>query len=344
MKNLLIITGAGASYDLADENRITLDPCYKPPITDNLFRAGKHLETNGCLKDALDKNPIAHNIGRMWREKEQLEKYLKDVKDGKYNKEMQAWFWSIPIYLWDLFTTIGEKYIKTNLAPTNYFYLLNTIISRSDYNQIIWINLNYDLFADYAIEGVCKKSMITFDNYMNMKTEEQEIIIKYTKPHGSVNWYRKNDNDMKWDDIRKGKNKSDFGKKLSGIYTKQDLVNHRLKAGKPNTYPAISAPLGEYDFIYSPHIEEIKPILKETDTILCIGFSARDKDILDLVKDNMPKIWKLKIVNGKQGGREAFELMRKHITNIRIDPAIAIYDDGFSTFLEFEELEKWLSM
>lgn len=347
MKNLLIITGAGASYDVADSYKITVHRGHQPPLTDELFRAGKHIKARVCLNDNLSRNPIAHQIGVRWNEKGPLEKYLQDVKNGVYGKRQQALYWTIPIYLHDLFTDVSNNYIdgeKEKIKPSNYFDLILTITSRKYYDQLIWLNLNYDLFADYVIEAICDKNLSTLDDYMDMRTKEDGVIIKYTKPHGSINWYRKNMNDIEWDDIRNGKTSSTFGENLSGLYTIDGTIQKGIKIGGKDTYPAISAPLGKYEYVCPNHINTIKPILNNTNAILCIGFSARDKDILDLIKNNMPEINKLKIVNGPSvsDSKEAYDRMKNHIPQLDINPDNAIFTDGFSKFLKSEEvLNKW---
>jgi len=65
MRKLLLITGAGASYDVVDEKKnSSINPKYRPPLTKDLFLSHFDNEgTHSCIMDCMKKHPIAHSRG-----------------------------------------------------------------------------------------------------------------------------------------------------------------------------------------------------------------------------------------------------------------------------------------
>jgi len=190
-----------------------------------------------------------------------------------------------------------------------------------------------------------------------MKLETLDgVKFKYTKPHGSVNWYRlvyRPDPDTDWHNLRLGGAPlENFERKLSKeVFTGQaahnllnkDKIKRFHRNFENSFYPAISVPLGEYEYTSQEHIDAIIPDLKNTKSVLCIGFSALDLDILNLIKNYIPKIKKLGIVNGgRREGQETFSRIKKICGNVAVEEKDAVFDAGFSLFLS-RNVSKWLS-
>lgn len=254
MNTLLIITGAGASHDVADHREINVRPEFMPPLTNNLFTGGDG-QLIGAVNRFLIANPIAAQVGKDWRKsKHTLEEYLSDLKNSK-SLMLRKHYWSVPIYLHDLFSNISNSYINSASAgvPSNYTSLITAIAKNGSYGQIIWLNLNYDILADYAIKQTTGNALKAFDDYMNLETQDK-IKIRYTKPHGSVDWFRRNKASIPWTEIRQSWVQDDFEQNLSTeIYT-EDLAHKGNLVKEISRYPAILAPLGKYDYVYINHI------------------------------------------------------------------------------------------
>lgn len=370
MNNLLLITGAGASHDVINEDIISSEAfgtsSFRPPLTKNLFypplpdsrEVGSPSEESGFILTCLSEHPLAYQAGYEFHnhfgknnEEANLEEFLSDLK--KNDKHIiKSQFWAIPLYLYDLFNKISNSYLPTKYGlPSNYKSLIDKI-SQSNYNQIIWLNLNYDLLADYPIKISTNNELKDFNDYMQLETQDG-LKIKYTKPHGSVDWFKKiNDSKIEWKNIKLGNLPTGFESRLSKeIYTLNALENQILRKG-PNGfsalvfpegwYPAITAPIGEYDFVYPEHFLNILPELENTDSILCIGFGALDKDILNLIKSNMPKIRKLLIVDGtREAGDQAHQRIINHCSNVQLNYIEAVFEGGFTQFVK-KGLNEWL--
>lgn len=349
MKSILIITGAGASHDVAEPREISVSSFCTPPLTKDLFRSGEGQKI-GVVKEKLQNNPIAAQIGAEWTKEQPLEAYLSEIKNNP-QKMVSERYWAIPIYLHELFLSISQQYILSKKIgmPSNYNTLISTVVKTS-YNKVVWINLNYDLLADYAIKAAAVTSLSTFDDYMKIETKDK-IKIKYTKPHGSVDWYRINKIGTSWDLIQQGAIPDNFESALSEeIYTEHESA-HKVHSEfrRERLYPAISAPLGKYNYIYPRHIEAIIPDLQEHIAVLCVGFGALDDDILGLMAKNVNKISKMKIVNKSYAdGKVAYTNIKRHYHECRksidISEDRVLYGGGFSDFIATGELKKWLSM
>lgn len=352
---LLIVTGAGASYDLVnpDASTVLSNRAYRPPLTKYIFKApvGPTVKSgeSSCISEILINHPYAAAVGSQYyinnssgQDSRPLEKYLSDLKGSKYLTDQQR-FWTVPLYLKGLFHAISQRYLPggTNIA-TNYMSLLDKL-KRSSYKDIVWMNMNYDLFADYALRVHLKEpeKLDDLDEYMNLETKDG-LRIKYTKPHGSVDWVRKFKNkNIQGDDVRRGNAPEKFEEKLeTKIYSKR---GGKITGGDEDfTFPAISTPIGKYDFVCQEHKKEIEKALQEINAVLCIGFSALDEDILSVMR-NIPLIQKLWIVNGDyDNGREVFVHIKTFGIKINEcygrDDNKGIYHSGFSSFIAKETI------
>lgn len=368
MENLLIITGAGASYDVIDFNSTPVNEPYRPPLTKNLFypqvpspdEVPSETEESGFILKCLENHPRANQIGYEFRlhfgegDKEQnLEQYLLELKENpSFLKKSQ--YWSIPLYIKDLFNTISHEYLpaKGYGLPSNYQALINEI-SKSNYKQAIWLNLNYDLFADFAIRASTNNDLSNLDEYMNIETQDG-LKIKYVKPHGSVNWFKRLDcsyfsTPISEHLISKYPNRlpRNFENRLSKeIYTEKEWRERFRKDPISFPFPAVTAPIGKYDFVCPEHIRSIKKDLQKIDSILCIGFNALDVDILTLIKESIQQIKKLKIISGgfketDDSGKKVLARIVKLYSQIKGSEEDFVFNGGFTEFIK-RGIKDWI--
>lgn len=358
MDNILVITGAGASYDVVHRPATATNGDYMPPLTKDIFNGKYASHIQNCLNKHKNASQVGYRFRMIYKggEVQSLEKSLSDLKNSKLKTEQDEYYATIP-YLQELFYGISKKYLPSEKGlPSNYGELINGI-SNSKYKQILWLNLNYDMFADYALRKYVYGQIDTLDGHMNLNTEDG-LKIKYSKPHGSVNWFRFiTTQGLNIDKIIEGKIPKDFEKCLSEeIYTEYELkrmsgIDLKRKYTREDTYehfpkcwfPSLAAPIGKYSPMIKKHIESMKLDLETTTTLLCIGFSALDEDILDLIKKNVKCIDKMLIVNGdKKAGDVTKERLFNHcsvVFKIKQDP---VFSGGFSSFVG-NEMHKWLA-
>ena len=86
MKNLLLITGAGASYDVTNTPQAKLK--YKPPLARDIFNLYFESKDGHCIADCLNNNSLAHQAGTVFYnrlqagQEENLESYLTNLKNS----------------------------------------------------------------------------------------------------------------------------------------------------------------------------------------------------------------------------------------------------------------------
>ena len=358
MDSLLLITGAGASYDIIAIDRVPIQNItYRPPLTKDLFLFDTALADGSPYSaNCLQEHPIASQVGhdfynRFGKDSDvanavSLEEYLKELKNSG-SPVVRKKFWAVPVYFFYLFHEISKNYTPTRTPglPSNYQSLLDRV-SESNYDQIIWLNLNYDLLADYVIRDSISNKLENFDDYMGLEIQGKNTIkLKYTKPHGSIDWFKTIDESRtNLHEIQIGRAPDGFEQLLSKEVIKAKVAPDGGIAGRPhNGYPAITAPIGEYKFIYQRHIDTIIPDLRNITSVLCIGFSALDIDILDLVNNNLTKIEKLKIVNGsEEAAEQAYERLSDYCKKVKIvAKQVSIFNGGFTQFMQ-SEISEWL--
>lgn len=358
MNNLLIITGAGASHDIIPLDRVpTQNRTYQPPLTKDLFlfdvtlADGSPYSAN-CLQEHSIASQVGHNFYNLFgkdfdiADAISLEEYLKEIKNSN-SPLVRKQFWAIPIYFFNLFSEISRHYTPTNTPglPSNYKTLLDSV-SESDYEKIIWLNLNYDLLADFAIRNSISNKFENLDDYMNLKIQgKKTILLKYTKPHGSIDWFKTIiGSGINLNEIQLGKAPDNFESLISQEIIKVKVNSEGAIIGRPsNGYPAITAPIGAYKFVYQEHINNMIADLTGVNSMLCIGFSALDNDVLDLIKIHVPKIRKLQIVNGtREAGDQAHKRMVEYCANVNVPYQDTIFEGGFTQFSN-REIHKWLS-
>ena len=147
MDNLLIITGAGASHDVVHLPNKLVNTDFQSPLTKDLFD-----DNRTCISNNLINNPVANDVGYKLKlrlnsasPEESLESELLEIKNSEL-PTIKNQFWSIPLYLHDLFEQISDNFLRTanGSSPSNYKVLIDAIIE-SKYQNIICIKLLFFL-------------------------------------------------------------------------------------------------------------------------------------------------------------------------------------------------------
>ena len=171
---LTVVLGAGASHDCAG-NGIHVNEQFRPPLTRDVFdpRFTNVLSNYDWVEARLDELR-----SRLQRD-ENLEAILREYRDaaergGTYNQ-----FREILLYFRELFWRISEDYIGNGSK-------LDTLVRRildSDFDQVLFISLNYDFLLENALERYDGHAFDSMDSYIPAQKKWSLV-----KPHGSANW------------------------------------------------------------------------------------------------------------------------------------------------------------
>jgi hypothetical protein len=173
MAKLIVVLGAGASYDCASTN-VNPDLSMRPPLVKDLF--------DTRFQDILHEYPLAEQVAPDVRVALQggaiaLEAFLREeLRDSPY-PHLRSSYLALPLYLQHLFWQVGDSYA---LQPDNYDRLVMECL-RLD--RVTFMTLNYDTILDRRL--AIRDPLASFDDYV--KPGRSWGLVKL---HGSINWGR----------------------------------------------------------------------------------------------------------------------------------------------------------
>ncbi len=287
-KRIVVVVGAGASAGLRGVDVGSVDTDYEPPVTNNIF---SHRQSARILSLFPGANALAATIAIEVSRGKGLEATLRELKDSGTSPTKEQ-FREIPLFLQALFAEISAKYTT---LPVNYSSLVERLL-RSGFEQVAFVTPNYDLFLEQVLATSFLGGPIgDLNSYID---RDRWLLVKV---HGSVDWG--------WPltvKVPKPDPWADESWRNSYLQVLRDSdLDHIVDSsdvrfvenyGKPTWrdddpwYPALSVPLGEYDFVCPPsHIERLSAYLEGCRNVLVIGVSGKDKEILDLLSTSLPE-------------------------------------------------------
>jgi len=289
-EELLIIFGAGASHDCADQKKSSVREEYKPPLTNQIFSRQyspasslvQSIRVNGFKDSILNKHFLASSIGHEFDDSGSLENYLAKLKSSIHESDMRKYF-ALCVYLQELFTEISKNYLNAPL-DNNFHSLLHKLV-RTDYTRFNFITTNYDTIFDVTLEKLFNIRFNSLSSYLNFSGDGK--VFNYIKAHGSVNWCfllnQHYDQLGNWTQIRNGEITPNSN--LMRSVENADTVNVGFQnlAGVTK-FPAMAVPLGTYKFVNQNQIESFKNQSLNLKHLLIIGYSGKDNTIFDLLK------------------------------------------------------------
>lgn len=316
-KRLALIVGAGASYDCIP-NGLADATAYRPPLVSNLF-AGNQIAIT--LAEYPQAETIMNRVRtRITSATQMLESELKDLtlSQNRYIKEQLNF---VPLAFHDFFRDCSDNYGR----PINYHALLNGIFNRNLHLGII--SLNYDTLIDSALATITSTPLDSIGSYI------QATDWLLAKPHGSINW------GYPWPGLSLHP-RSESHIEPPPIDRAAILVEEDDLAANGNwLYPALVLPVeGKYGFICpEDHEAALGRFLAACDSFLFVGFSARDTDVLEIIRDRAQPPKHVGIATWKDGA----EIQARLAAAIpSFGPADSveyrIYEQGFTAFLERE--------
>jgi hypothetical protein len=349
---LLIILGAGASFDCASQEVETRVDS-RPPLVTELFAPR--------FAQILNRYPLAEQAAAGIRTAVAngslaVESVLRErLRDSPHEHERRQ-YWSIPLYLQDLFFEIGSGGRHGYAShPDSYDRLLNAALR---VEQTTFVTLNYDDLFDRRFFMHVDGGLQTIDSYL--AADQPRALIKL---HGSINWARKVLNPPERtasDDPLLAATLAGLGDsiELSDLiifrpqerldYARQEPV-HLRQMGQPSElfYPALSVPLGQVDdeVVCPPaHTDYLRETTGDPDLldVLVIGYSGLDQGVLELLSWGGRPIKSLTVVSDNQ------ENAMRAGANIRAKVSVApggneaAFVEGFAEFARDGSLDRYI--
>jgi hypothetical protein len=171
---------------------------------------------------------------------------------------------------------------------TRFGAVCTTRSSHSVTPRVLCVTLNYDLLLDSALERYDGEEFADIDAYIS--TGRKWSLVK---PHGSVNWARILENCPKYGDGR-FRAPSDLkeapvsvaeSKSFGGTGISHDFYVPR-NSEEGYFYPEVVVPVEREKVFVCPasHTALADEFVRQCGNFLLIGFSARDEDLLRLLK------------------------------------------------------------
>lgn len=323
MKSVVVILGAGASYDVVDVDRpfpAEITPNLRPPLTNELVT--DQAVCAAVLPKYGGVRQLATTINQMVRSMS-LEAALRELSESsKVHRKAQVQ--QVPFYLKDVFLR-SNTYVT---EPVNYTYLAGSLLDA--YDRVAFLTLNYELFLDTALSS----QGYWGGPYVNQKSyiRKDWLLVKL---HGSVNWARRYlpavATDMKLPVAEI------FGKwPLNGQFEDDITVLGDPSLERDDVgffYPALSVPIeGKYEYVCPPeHTAELGEFLSTCTTVLAIGTSAHDEDLLDLLTLGLGRVENFYVVSSG-GDPHPADLFMISVPQLA-DVDTRANDTGFSDFV-----------
>jgi hypothetical protein len=334
---LMVVFGAGASYDSLDSKRPHDDPGwyideeYRPPLAKDLF-GFRGLFANAVLQfERLQPIiPILRRTGG-----KNVETVLRELQDeaGEYperHRQLMAVRYYLHYMLWEC-----EGFWKTAARKvTNYKTLLDQINRRRKPDEVVYlVTFNYDTLLEDATP-VVGLTISELDHYIS-----GSAAYKVFKLHGSVNWARvvetspyanTNSWPVAWDHIERA-----ASLKITDAFVRVHQHPCGTLENGVGLVPAIAIPVEKKAYFECPksHLSELERALPHVDKLLLIGWRATEDHFLTLLSDNLKGPLIVQVVAGSEAEARSIgvALQNGAFSGLKVDWEYAA--EGFTDFV-----------
>lgn len=331
---LTVVLGAGSSYDCAGgETPVRSDPRHRPPLAKDLF--------SPAFETILARYPKVGARADEFRTKlakgQSFEDIFRKVLESAY-RNGAIWPYQVPLYLREVLWTVSDDYLQ---GSSKFDTLVRSVLE-SKFRQVLFVNLNYDLFLERALTDYDGHDFNDLGSYSPASKR-----WFYVKPHGSVNWGSILEN-CPTDGagvLRPSllKEAPVLSKDLIPVMWSRWSGDFYTPGGNPPgfPYPRIIVPANEPKEFICPEnqVQMAKRFMGECDHFLLIGFSGHDSHIVDLLK-HIPDASRVVIVSGGDA-TEVLQRLRSRIETLVSGVKVDLHDEGFGKYIEglaFESL------
>lgn len=329
MAKLTVILGAGASHDCGVHGQEEDSNC-PPPLAKDLFAPVYDPTLSWYPRLAARTDEVRTRLAA----DENMEDILRDLYESA-RQHNNYWPFQIPLYLRHLFWSISLDYASNSTK----FDTFVRVVLESHFSRVMFVNLNYDLFLDQALERYDGCKLESLRSYVP-KAKNWLLI----RPHGAVNWARPIDNCPVYHDIfcpTQLDTTPQFASNGDITLVMWNRSNHNFyvpnsSAREGYLYPQLVIPADNPKEFACPksHIEDATMFLRDCSNFLLIGFSGRDEHIVRLL-ETMPNHSKLAIVG--KGSRDAEQILNAmcfQMPNLKQkNLLLSFHNGGFSEFI-----------
>ena len=281
---LLMVFGAGASFDSVDESAHPSGSPYRPPLANDLF-AARYEPFYGSLQAEFV--GILHRLRGLF-DGISLEEVLEKVSvEGESYPRRRGQLVGVRYYLQHLLRDCGDKWAQAAQHATNYAALFDQVDEwrHSVDEQVAIVTFNYDLMVESALNALFGLSYSAIDDWAS-----SERNYRVFKLHGSCNWTHptmvKGTLDPNAGDLIGAAQRGDLtidDDRFTVVERSADMST------RGDVYPALAIPVLTKNTFVCPttHVEELKRMLPEVDRVLIIGWRGSEQAFVDLASSTI---------------------------------------------------------
>lgn len=334
---LLVIFGAGASYDSVPSRPPGADPAwevanFRMPLANDLFADKFH--TLGNVGTIGECQPIIPSLqlGNVEAELEQLREEAEH-----YPKAFQQ-LAAVRFYLQHMLFECERRWIQSAIPHgiSNYKTLLDQIEKCQQGGTSCLVTFNYDTLIDGALDSVATP-IRTMDDYVSHDG------YKLIKLHGSTNWGREIFNQFAsvgtWDKVHNSiKDAASLRIGDRYVLTNEHPIVH---ANGISLIPAIAIPFESKKTFECPasHVASLERCLPDVSKVLTIGWRGAEVHFLEVLKKHLKRKVSVMIVAEAQARCQEVE---DNLTKGGVDGTFNYSVGGFTGFVLSRELRQFL--
>ena len=343
---LLVILGAGASYDIIpNANSGT-----KPPLTNEIFgRYGGTLQEYPGATEAW--NQMLHGLGK---EGETVETQLQKLRDESLQYDpRKRQLLAVQFFLQDIFSRVSSDWSKDSYPGevNNLRYLVGELERWRDNTgaRILYVTFNYDTLLEDAIHRELQTVFETMERYLS---DDRSII----KVHGSWNWKR-----VAAGDVPKIEGQGPYYKAVieAGAQLVPTPIYHVIANAQQVDLdgsvllPAVAIPVLRKDaseFNCPPdHMDCLREWLKDVSAALVVGWHGAEEHFLKELEGNLKAGTPLTIVGQPEEGSDPNKRLEavgasdlEWVQTVKRFGSAVKYRTGFSRFIR-DNFDEWVA-
>lgn len=308
---LLVVIGAGASFDCWPYHVIPQSDWQKLPLANDLFSPDPIQNSFLNKYHLVGLASTLRQKARYQNDSFDIEAELAGINDnankrGDFNT-LQNLF-KARFYLHSLIWVLSQKTLQYTSSHTVYVDLLNQLkgwIDQSPSDRFVDIVVfNYDDLVERAMENVYNYDWYSKNKHTPLSAYYSGKNLRIYKPHGSVNWGRditKNDSVFSYNAIDQAFHDFNEIEILNSFeFINPDIFND---ADTPKTYvPAIAIPFkGKINFQECPQEMHKKMVeaIRGADKLISLGWKGADEHFTSLLKQENDKLSEVYVVSPK---------------------------------------------
>jgi hypothetical protein len=319
---ILVIMGAGASYDSIHSKPPSRSFDNRPPLANNLFDEqylikGRIQEFGRCAAIIPDLQNTAD--GKSLEQKLQKYQEQADSNPERY-RERYRQLAGLRFFLQNMIFNIDQPWYDSGLHISNHLTLIDHIWGVVQDN-LCFVTFNYDRLIEFALEKHGRR-FFEIDSYISSKN------LSLFKLHGSVNWKRKA---VSWPseisvllDVIENAQGLQFGDEFA-------IVDNplQLKISDRICYPAISIPVVTKSKFECPraHLQTLEQLLPETKLIIIVGWRGAEQHFIEILINHIHKGIPTMVIAGNENDAS---ITLRNLRSSGLDLPFSPSDKGFT--------------